>query len=262
MRQFGLFYRKEMLEMARSYKWIWVPMVFLLLGVMQPVTTYYMPEILKHAGNMPAGTVITMPTPTAGEVLAQTLSQFGILGILVLVLSMMGAVSGERQSGVTAMIFSKPVSFISYMAAKWASMLTLTVAAFAAGYAGACYYTVQLIGSLEYGVVLQAGMMYLLYYVFVVSILLLMSAWLPNGAGVAFTTIAFLMLLSFGSSLLSRYLAWSPSRLSAIASELLTRGESLSSVAPVLWMCLCSVLLCVTLAIYQMHTQESISAKV
>ncbi|WP_018758647.1 ABC transporter permease [Paenibacillus terrigena] len=261
MRQFGLFYRKEMLEMARSYKWIWVPMVFLLLGVMQPVTTYYMPEILKHAGNMPAGTIITMPTPTAGEVLAQTLNQFGTIGVLVLVLSMMGIVSGERQSGVTSLIFTKPVSFIAYMTAKWASMLTLTAAAFACGYAGACYYTIQLIGSLDVGTVIQAGLMYMLWFVFVISVLLLISAWLPNSAGVAFTTMAFIMLLSFGTSLLSRYLSWSPSRLSTIASEILTKVETLSSVGPVLWISLCSILICVMLAVYRMQSQESISAK-
>jgi len=262
MRQFGLFYRKEMLEMARSYKWIWVPMVFLLLGVMQPVTTYYMPEILKHAGNMPAGTVITMPTPAAGEVLAQTLGQFGTIGVLVLVLSMMGVLSGERQSGVTSLIFTKPISFLSYMAAKWASMLTLTIAAFAAGYAGACYYTIQLIGSLDFETVIRAGFMYLLWFVFIISVLLLISAWLPNTAGVAFTTMAFVMLLSFGTSLLSRYLSWSPSRLSTIASEILTKSETLSAVGPVLWISLCCVMVCVLLAVYRMQSQESISAKV
>lgn len=43
-------YNKEMLEMWRSFKWLWVPLVFILLGIMQPVTTYYLPQILEMAG--------------------------------------------------------------------------------------------------------------------------------------------------------------------------------------------------------------------
>jgi len=63
-------YKKEWLEIIRSYKLIWVPLVFILLGAMQPVTTYFLPEILANAGNLPNGTVIKIPTPHASDVLA------------------------------------------------------------------------------------------------------------------------------------------------------------------------------------------------
>ncbi|KHF33350.1 putative transmembrane protein YxlG [Paenibacillus sp. P1XP2] len=132
--QFKLFFRKEMLEMGRSYKWLWVPLVFLMLGVMQPVMTRFMPEILKSAGNMPKGMTITIAPPSGEEVLAQTLGQYSSIGILILVLSVMTMISGERQSGVSQMIFAKPVSYASYAAAKWASMLSLVTASFALGY--------------------------------------------------------------------------------------------------------------------------------
>lgn len=53
MRSAWVLYRREMLEMARSYKLIWIPVVFILLGIMQPLTTYYLPEILKASGDVP-----------------------------------------------------------------------------------------------------------------------------------------------------------------------------------------------------------------
>lgn len=53
MRSAWVLYRKEMLEMTRSYKLIWIPVVFIILGIMQPLTTYYLPEILKASGDVP-----------------------------------------------------------------------------------------------------------------------------------------------------------------------------------------------------------------
>jgi ABC-2 type transport system permease protein len=43
MSQFLVLFRKEMLELWRSYKWLWVPLVFLFLGIIQPAATYYLP---------------------------------------------------------------------------------------------------------------------------------------------------------------------------------------------------------------------------
>ena len=74
MSKWLVLYKKEWLEIIRSYKLIWVPLVFILLGAMQPVTTYFLPDILANAGNLPNGTVIELPTPHASDVLAQTLS--------------------------------------------------------------------------------------------------------------------------------------------------------------------------------------------
>ena len=69
MTQWTVLYRKEMTEMARNYKILWIPIVFILLGVMQPVSSYYMPEILDTFGGLPEGTILEMPTPTGAEVL-------------------------------------------------------------------------------------------------------------------------------------------------------------------------------------------------
>ncbi|MCR8645541.1 ABC transporter permease [Paenibacillus sp. N1-5-1-14] len=225
MRQFTLFYRKEMLEMVRSYKWVWVPVAFMLLGVMQPVTSYYMPEILKHAGNMPQGTIITIPTPSSGEVLAQTINQYGTIGVLVLVLAMMGMIASEMRSGVGSMIFAKPISMTTYMSAKWASMMTLTTVSFLLGYAGAWYYTVQLFGNVDVNAAIQAGFIYLLWLLCICSIVLFVSAWLPHAAGVAFVSLIVIVLLSTASSLMSGMFPWNPSQLGVIASSLLVSGE-------------------------------------
>lgn len=257
MRQFRLFFRKEMLEMGRSYKWLWVPLVFLMLGVMQPIVTRFMPEILKSAGNMPKGMTISIEPPSGAEVLAQTLGQYSSVGLLILVLSFMTIISGERQSGVSQMIFSKPVSYGSYTAAKWASMLSLITVSFALGYAGAWYYTVQMIGSVDAGAAVTAGLFYLLWLWFAGSLTLFMSSLINPAAGIAFVSLGAALLLSMASGWLPRYTAWSPGSLPQISAEwLLPSGEAKGAAGAAVLSLVCMAIL-FTGTIYQVKLKKS-----
>ena len=83
MRNTLLLYGKEMLEMSRSYKLLWVPVVFILLGVMQPVMMYYLPELLAASGDLPAELASTLAVPSAPEVMAQVLNQYNTIGIRI-----------------------------------------------------------------------------------------------------------------------------------------------------------------------------------
>ena len=61
MNNFLILFKKEMKESMRNGKWIWIPVVFMIIGVSQPLTSYYMPQILEAAGNLPDGAVIEIP---------------------------------------------------------------------------------------------------------------------------------------------------------------------------------------------------------
>lgn len=226
MTQWLVLYSKEMTEMWRSYKWIWVPIVFVLLGVSQPVVSYYLPDILKSAGNLPEGAVIQIPVPSAPQVLAETLSQYNTLGVLILVLSFMGVISAERQSGAAGLVLIKPVPFASYITAKWAGAFTLTVASFGLGYAASWYYTVMLIGSVEPVLVLKSFLLYGLWLLFVVTITVMLSAAMKGSGGIAFLSLGFVALLSILNGLIGKYMKWSPSTLPGHAGSILSGGEA------------------------------------
>ncbi|GIP46251.1 membrane protein [Paenibacillus sp. J45TS6] len=257
MRQFLLFFRKEMREMGRSYKWLWVPIVFLILGIMQPVVTRFLPEILESAGNMPEGMTITMGLPTGTEVMAQTLSQYNSVGLMILVLSIMTMISGERQSGVSQMIFAKPVSYVSYAAAKWASMLSLVTVSFVLGYAGAWYYTVQMIGSVETGAAIKAGLFYLLWLWFAGSLTLLMSSLLNSAAGIAFVSLAVAILLSIASQWLPSFTAYSPGSLPQISMQWLQASDKSTSALGAAILCLICIMVFFMIAVYQVKIKKS-----
>lgn len=105
--------------------------MFLLLGSSTPLSTYFMPQILENFGGLPEGAVIDIPTPTGTEVLAQTLSDFGLLGVLVLTLALMGIVSAgtaERSSSdhfteASALLFLSHSqmggNYLLYMGVTW-----------------------------------------------------------------------------------------------------------------------------------------------
>lgn len=246
MKQWHVLYNKEMLEMWRNYKWLWVPIVFIILGMMNPVSTYYMPQLLV-ANGITEEVVRLLPVPSAAEILAKTLSQYNTLGILILVLSLMGVVASERQSGSVIMVLVKPVTHLSYITAKWAGMVTLTIVSFALGYLATWYYTGVLIGSVPFTQIWESFLVYSLWLLFVITMTLLYSALLNSTGGIAFLSILTVVAFSLSTSLLKRYVKWSPGHLSGQASDIVTMeaGPAMS-----LWLSLCVTVVIIVLLIY------------
>jgi ABC-2 type transport system permease protein len=166
---------------------------------------------------------LSIPLPTAAGMLVKTLSQFNTLGILILVLSFMGTVASERQSGSAIMVLVKPVTHLTYVTAKWAGMFSLTIISFALGYLAAWYYTGQLIGKVDFTQFWQSFLVYSLWLLFVISITLIYSCLLTSTGGIAFLSLLTLAGFSLSTSLFTRYLKWSPGHLSADAGVLVTK---------------------------------------
>jgi ABC-2 type transport system permease protein len=217
---FLVLWKKEWTEAIRTSKIIWLPAVFVLLGIAQPITAKFMPDILKSAGNLPAGTVIEIPVAQPGEVLGQTLGQFGTLGVLAICLAFMGMLSGERRSGTAAWILVKPVSAYAYAAAKWAVSTILTLGSFGLGYAAAWYETSVLIGAPDTGKALAAGSAYAGWLALILIAVMAAGAWFNAPAAAAFVPFAAATVLQLAESFLPDRMKVLPSGLAveAIAS--------------------------------------------
>lgn len=225
MRQWSVLFKKEWTEMTRNYKILWIPLVFILLGIMQPVTSYYLPEIIKTAGELPEGAVFDIPVPTPQEVIVGTFGQYSQIGILVLVLAFMGIVAAEKNSGVSDIILVKPVSFANYITAKWVSIVLMTIGSFLLGIMASWYYTGVLIGDIGFGELMKGSLVYGTWLVFLVTVTLLLSSLFKSNIFVAFMSLLVAIGLSALTSLLSKWMTWSPARLSTHASKLLLTGS-------------------------------------
>lgn len=172
--------KKEFLEMIRNYKIITIPILFIFLGAMQPITYYYLPDILKMA-TLPEGAIMEIPLPTPSETIYSIYSQFNQLGLLILVLISMGAIANEVKSGVAENIFVKPVSLKSYILSKWIAYYSLTIISTLLGILMGMFYTNQLIGETSWTIVIQSTFIFILYLLFFVGLNLTLSSIFTSG---------------------------------------------------------------------------------
>ncbi|WP_070120306.1 ABC transporter permease [Bacillus marinisedimentorum] len=226
MKQWLVLFKKETVEMMRNYKWVWIPLVFAVFGLMQPISSYYMPDLMENFGDLPEGTVIEIPIPPPGAVMNSALAQFTQMGVLVLVLSSMGAVSSERTAGTAGLILAKPVSKTSFITAKWTAAVLVAWLALILGFAAAWYYTELLIGPVEAGPAISSFFVYGLFLTFVVTVTIFLSTLMKNSLGIAFLSIGVVLALSILSSVLKSLLFWSPGTLTGHAGSLLETGEA------------------------------------
>ncbi|MBM7096260.1 ABC transporter permease subunit [Bacillus sp. H-16] len=260
MRQWTVLYKKELKEQWRSFKWLWVPLVFMLLGMMQPVTAFYLPEIMEQFGGLPEGAVFDIPLPGGGQVIAETLGQFSQIGTLILVLAFMGTIVNERVQGTWVMVLVKPVSYANFITAKWAGVATIVTVSYVLGLAAGIYYTVLLIESVPVGPVISGALIFLLWLLFLITLLLLFSSLFKSSAAVAFLTLGIAIVLSLISGVLPEFMEWSPGMLTSHSYEWLITGEPRDglwlpvTVTAVLIACM------ISLSVYSVKRKEVISS--
>jgi ABC-2 type transport system permease protein len=225
MKQWLTLFEKEILEMWRNFKWIWVPITFILLGVQEPLVSYYMQDILNAVGGLPEGAEISIPEPSPPEVLIASMSQYNTLGVLIVVLITMSLVAGERKSGTAAMILVKPVSHTSFITAKWAGMLLLVWVSFFIGFIASWYYTGLLFDWVNMGNFFGAFFLEGLWLTFVVTVAIFFSSLFFVSGAAGFAALGSIILLTIVSSTLSHALEWSPAQLSDYAGTFVVEGS-------------------------------------
>ncbi|NBJ70124.1 MULTISPECIES: ABC transporter permease subunit [Clostridia] len=217
-------FKKELLENWRNKKWIWVPLVFILLAIMDPITNYYLPEILDAVGGID-GAVIELPDFSPADAIMMSVSQYSTLGVLVTVLLSMGAISSERKSGVLDLVLVKPVSYTKFVVTKWLSLLSLIWSSFIIGMLASWYYTVLLYGEIPFTMLLAVIFYYGLWLTFICTISIFYNTLTHSPGLVAFLTIGTTLVISLLTSLFGTRTAWSPANLSTHLQELLITGD-------------------------------------
>lgn len=221
--QWKALFKKEMLENWRNKKWLWVPIVFILLAIMDPITNYFMEDILSAVGGLPDGTVIEFPDLTPPEVIMMSLGQIGTLGILVVALISMGTISGEIKSGISELVLVKPVSYANYITSKFVSWLLLIWGSFLVGILSGWYYVTILYGKIPVSHLLLLLLFYGLWLAFVISLSIFYNTLFKSPGMVVFSTLATILILSGVSGILNN-ITWSPSHISSYIGRLLLEG--------------------------------------
>jgi ABC-2 type transport system permease protein len=123
MSGFGVLVRKELLEAWRTRRLPVVAVLFLVVGIISPLTARYLNEILALAlgDQLP----VVLPDPSAAMALEQLQKNLGQLGALAAIALAMGSVAGEVDRGTAAMVLAQPVGRPAFLAAKLLAIATV-----------------------------------------------------------------------------------------------------------------------------------------
>lgn len=197
MKQYQVLVKKEWKQFFKEWKVIWLPMVFILLGIMQPIAVYYLPFLMDLVGEEEGVTIdLSAMEQTSSEIFAGTLSsQFDQLGLIVIAVSIMGMIQIDKKDGMLDIILTKPVGVKNYVLSKYTSYWLLVLFSIAIGYLTSYGYTVFLFESIPIQNVLLGFVYYALWIAFIVAFVLLMSSIVKQTALLAIGSIGILFIL-------------------------------------------------------------------
>jgi len=226
MKDLLVLFQKEWRENTRNYKILWIPLIFVFFGITEPVTNHYLPQILEAVGNIPEGAMFPFPELTAAQILMSTMGQYQFIGMLVLVLGFMGTISRERKNGTGTLLYVRPISFFNYFLSKWKVVSIIALGSVWLGLLTSWYYTELLFGNVPASNFFAFAGTYSVWILFVVTVVLAASAWLPTG-GAAGVSLALVLVIQIIDSLLGTYWTVSPWKISTYATQWLTGSPNM-----------------------------------
>jgi ABC-2 type transport system permease protein len=150
MTGFGVLLLKELRESWRTRRLPLVATLFVLVGLISPLTAKYLPDILRAAlGDQALG--IPMPPADATAGLQQLQKNLGQLGALAAIALAMGSVSGELDRGTAALVLAQPAGRPAFLAAKLAAIGIVLLIASGLATVVAWVYTAILFEALPVG---------------------------------------------------------------------------------------------------------------
>lgn len=139
MTGFAILLRKELVEAWRTRRLPVVAVLFVVVGIISPLTARYLPEILK--ASLGDQLTIPIPVPTATDALGQLQKNLGQLGALAAIALAMGSVAGELDRGTAALVLAQPVTRGAFLGAKLVAIAVVLATAVVAATVVAWVYT-------------------------------------------------------------------------------------------------------------------------
>lgn len=239
MRAYISFVKKEFVEYLRTYKLLIVFSVFLLFGMLNPITARIMPDLLSSL--MPEGISVTIADPVPLDSWIQFYKNMSGMQIIVFIIVFSGIMAHEISGGTLINMLTKGLSRRTVILSKFTAVVLVWTLSYALCFGITYGYTVYLLPG-ELPNLLFAGMCMWLFGILLLSVMLFGSVLFSNFYGSLLVTgfaAVFLMLLSFVPNL-QRF---NPYRLASDPIALLTDTAAPSDLRiPILLCCLLALL--------------------
>lgn len=213
MRQWLTIYKKEMLQSWRNKQLIWVPLVMMMIGVIDVITYYFLPEVIELSGGLPEGAVFDVPDIQGFEAMLMGLEQLSFIGSLVIIAISMGTIANERNNGLAEIMLTKPINHFNYVTAKWFALITTTVLSLFLAIFINWYYTNVLFDKVAFNSFIIVFLFYSLWFFFIVTIAIFFNSFLNKSGYVFASTAIILFLMSIINTGFGHRLTYFPNQL-------------------------------------------------
>lgn len=228
MKQLTTMLKKELLMHQRNYSLIWIPIVFILLAIMDPITTYFLPVILETVGGLPEGVLMEFPAVPPSEAFGLSLSELSMFGVLITVLITASSISHERQTGVSELLLVKPIHASHYIGSKALAKMMVFIGSLVISLLFSWYYVSILFGAISPVYIMLAIMFFSCWFVFVISLTLTYASVIRHQYMIVGATILTLTTGTIINSIFHHKVPWFYNNLSALIAEML-QTETISS---------------------------------
>jgi ABC-2 type transport system permease protein len=189
-------WRLEWLRLVRTPRAISLAILFIAIGLVEPVVTKYQNTILAHVGK---GVHITAPPPTAADGLNAYVSEVTLIGLILVVVLAAGAFAFDSSPGLAVFLRTRASGAWQLIWPRFAVYAAAAAVAYLLGTLAAWYETALLIGHLPAVQVLAGvacGAIYLMFGVAVTALAASLARSTIAAAGIAFIMLLALPILS------------------------------------------------------------------
>ena len=165
-RPMGL-WRLEWLRLIRTPRALSLGVVYLAIGLIEPVATRYASTLLAHVGS---GAEVSLPKPTPPEALSSYVSEATLIGLIVLVSVAASAYGFDARPGIASFFRTRVPSMWQLVAPRFTAYAAAGAVAYLIGTLAAWYETRLLIGSLPVGGLLSGLLCGAVYLAFAVAV--------------------------------------------------------------------------------------------
>ncbi len=244
-------WRLEWLRMVRSPRGLCLVCVYVVFGLLGPVTATYMAQIVEHAeGNV---TVIVKP-PAPVDGITNYIGQVSQTGLVVAVAVAAGALAFDGRRGLSTFLRTRTRSMAGLVLPRYAVPTAAAVLAYVLGTLAAWYETALLLGALPAGAMLAGIVCQAAYLVFAMAVVALASSLARGTLGTVGVALGVLLVLPVAGTLAALH-DWLPSTLVA-APVVLLAGGTLGDYVPAVAVALVSAVLLLVVTVARLRRRE------
>jgi ABC-2 type transport system permease protein len=239
MRNYLAFTKKEFVEAVRTYKLLIMGAVFLLFGMMNPITAKITPQLLKSL--MPKGMNITITEPTALDSWAQFYKNVPQMGLIVLVIVFSGMMANEFSRGTLINMLTKGLPRSVVILSKFSMAALIWTASYALCFGVTYAYTAYFWNNSAVPNIIFSVFCLWLFGILLLASMMLGGVLFKNSYGCLLFTGAFIAVL-FLINIAPKLQKYNPISLASNNMSLLTNKMSISDFSmPIVISCIITV---------------------